>query len=329
MDKLLDVNNLCYSYIKKPLCLKDVSFSATKNDRVLIFGIKDSGKSTLIKVLSGFDDKYFGSVKLNGTEIKTIPDEEKNVSLVLDYPTLIGGSIDKNLNFLYETLKLEIPADGEKQELLKKFGLDFELKTNVKRLSNFEKFKLCLLRTFIKSPKAIFIDDILKNNFSEKELEELGNILNLACDGRLAFLCVGQESLKKGKSFFDEFKATKVLYLNLAKVNLYETIDEFLNNPYDLDACSFNDNFCQMEGYCVKQDGVYYLSFDEVYVLKIDKKYNGDFDKLGLGNYENEDVVMVYDKDFVLDLSKNSDFNLHLAKGDVKIFSKLDRSRVI
>ena len=58
---VLEVKNLCYAYIKKPLCLKDVSFSLEKKQRALVLALDDMGKTTLLKTVSGFDDKYFGS----------------------------------------------------------------------------------------------------------------------------------------------------------------------------------------------------------------------------------------------------------------------------
>lgn len=329
MGIFFETKNLCFSYLKKPLCLKDVSFSAEKNDKVMILGAKDSGKTTLIKSLSGFDDKYFGSVKLAGKEMKTISDAEKNVSLILDYPTLIAGSIDKNLNFLFESLNLALPTKEEKQELLIKFNLDFPLKTNVKKLSCFEKFKLCFLRTYIKSPKIIFIDDFFKNEFNAEEQKQLIETLNFVCKDKLVFWCFGQNTFKNCKFVFDKFNFSKFFYLNLAKLHQFNCISNFLNNPVDLDACYFNDNFKQKEAYCLKQDGAFYLCFEENYFLKIDKKFDAEFEKLKLADNENEDVVMVFDKELKIDLTKDNEFNKLLENKKVHIFSKIDRSRVI
>lgn len=329
MSNFFEVKNLCYAYIKKPLCLKDVSFCMEENEKILIFGNKDSGKTTLIKTLSGFDEKYFGSIKLLGNEMKSIPDAEKNVSLILDYPTLTRGTIEQNIDFATKTLNKEIISPEEKLELLKKFGLNFELKTKVKNLTTFEKFKLCFLRSYIKNPRIIFIDDILKNDFTEDELNELKLILNLVCNEKLVIFCVGKESYLKNASFYDWFDANKVFYLNLAKLSDFKSIQEMLNCPADLDACGFNKDFCQKKGYCVKQNGRYYLSVEDKFVVKIDKNLNFCFDKLNLGDCENEDVVIVHKTGDLVDFSKNNDINKQLSNKKVKIFSEIDRSRVI
>lgn len=323
------VENLCYAYIKKPLCLKDVNFVMNKNDKALVLGLKDCGKTTLLKTLSGFDDKFFGRVFINGKEIRQIPDESKNVSLIFDKPVLLSTTIDKNLDFLYKNLNREIPSDEEKLELLKQFGLGYELKTKIKKLSLFEKFKFCFLRTFIKNPDIIFVDDILKNNFSQEEKAELLQILKQVFKNKLVFLCASDESFFNHNELFVEFKCNKVLYLNNAKVSQFKSIDDFQNDLVDLDACKFNKNLTLKEGYCVRQDGCYYLSFDDKFIIKIDKNFETNFAKLKLAENENEDIVIAYKKDVKVDLSNNEAFTKLMANGDVKIYSKLDRSKVL
>ena len=138
-----------------------------KNDKILILGLDDKGKTTLIKTLSGFDDKYFGDILLGGTEIRKFSDQEKNFSLIFDYPVLLNASIDDNLNYLYGILNKSVPDNQVKKELLKKVKMEHDLKCKVKKLTLFEKFKLCFLRVLIKKPRIVFIDDVLKNNFSD------------------------------------------------------------------------------------------------------------------------------------------------------------------
>ena len=70
MGKYFKVENLCYGYLKKPLFLKDINFSADKDDRVLVLALDDNGKTSLVKTLSGFDERFFGKVFLQDTEMK-------------------------------------------------------------------------------------------------------------------------------------------------------------------------------------------------------------------------------------------------------------------
>ena len=78
-----ETKNLCFSYYKSPLYLKDVNFSIAKNSKTMVLASKDSGKTTFLKVLSGFEDSRFGNIYLNGKELKEVSDKNKNFSLVL------------------------------------------------------------------------------------------------------------------------------------------------------------------------------------------------------------------------------------------------------
>lgn len=329
MAKFLSVKNLCFGYIKKTLCLKDVSFSAKKYDKILLLGFDDAGKTSLVKCLSGFEEKFFGSVSYSETEIRKISNEEKNVSIIFDEPILLNSTIDDNLNFLYNVLKQTPSLDNEKQELLVKFKINHDLKTKVKKLSLAEKFKLCLLRTYIKNSKAVFIDDILKYDFIDEEKNDLFKLMKFISKDKLIFVTANVNNFKKNKSFYLEFGFDKVLYLNDAKLSKNKTIQDFLASPIDLDACEFNDDFEKIDGYCVYQDASYYLCFDDKWTLKLDKNFNKKFDCLRLADNENEDIVLVYPKGLSVDFEKNNDFNKLLGENKVMIFSKLARNKVL
>ena len=43
----------------------------------------------------------------------------RKISIVFDNPVLVNGSIDRNLNFLFETINKPVPSEEEKIELLK------------------------------------------------------------------------------------------------------------------------------------------------------------------------------------------------------------------
>ena len=329
MKEFLKVENLCFGYLKKPLCLKDINFSAQKNDRILVLGIDNSGKTSLLKTLSGFDSHFFGKVFYEGKEIREILDEEKNVSLIFDEPILLNSTIDKNINFVYETLKQQIPSTEKKQEFLKNFNIQHDLKCKIKKLSNFGKFKLCFLRTFIKNSKIVFVDDILKHKFSEFEVNELKEILDKYFKDKLLFFVSNNENFLRFRAFFDWFEPVKILYLNNSRVFKYKSICEFFDCVADLDVCSFFEGFKTIEGFCVFQEGSYFLSFNDEFVIKIDKELNSYFEKLKLAANENEDIVLVYKNGVNIDLSKNNDINKMLSKKEIMIFSKLDRSRVL
>ena len=129
-----EVKNLCFSYYKCPLIFKDVNFSFQKNSKVLCLASKDSGKSTLIKVLSGFEDSRFGNILIDGKEIKQIRDEEKSFSLVLAEPVLLENkTVRQNIDFQCEVCKIDKLSDENLKKIFKKYGVQIDLNTKAKK----------------------------------------------------------------------------------------------------------------------------------------------------------------------------------------------------
>ena len=121
MKRYLESIKLCFAHYKQPLCLRDVSFSVSKGNRLLILGVADVGKTTLVKAISGFDDTYIGEVRFNGKNIKTIPDEEKRFSLLLSEPVFLSGNIRKNIDYLCDVENIKKLSSGELKSLFEKF----------------------------------------------------------------------------------------------------------------------------------------------------------------------------------------------------------------
>jgi len=76
LSKLIEINNLSFSYGGNNFGLQDINFSAEKNDFISIIGRNGSGKSTLVKLISRIYKGYKGSITLSGRDIKSIHDKE-------------------------------------------------------------------------------------------------------------------------------------------------------------------------------------------------------------------------------------------------------------
>ena len=97
---VLKCENLCFSYYRQPLCIKDFSIELNNDENLLILAVDGQGKTTLMRLLSGFEDKYFGKVFHFGVDVKTIEDKNKQVSLLLSDPVLVFSSIRTNIDYI-------------------------------------------------------------------------------------------------------------------------------------------------------------------------------------------------------------------------------------
>ena len=74
----LSIENVSFSYDKKSVALKNVSFSVEKGDYIAIVGHNGSGKSTLAKLLNGLLIPKSGTVTVDGI---SSADKEKSFEL--------------------------------------------------------------------------------------------------------------------------------------------------------------------------------------------------------------------------------------------------------
>jgi len=327
MKSYLEVKNLCYSHYKQPLCLKDVSFTLQKNETLVVLGHDEMGKTTLLNTVSGFDNRYFGSVTLEGVEVKNIPDEDKGFSIVYEEPILINGTIEKNLDFVCKTLGIKKERE-EKQEILSKFKISADLKARVKKLSYVEKVKLNLARLYIKQPRLVFIDDIFKNLSAEESVEILELAQQVTKNSTNIFVFSKDTVLKNGE-ILNNFKSNKVLYINNSKGLLYKNFSEFEKSCVDLNAVKFFDYYKFVSGACYVEDESYFFVDSTGVHFKFDKEFNKKFNNVQLDVIEGEDTVFVFKKDLNLELYKNNDVNSYFKDGLIMMFLRLDGSRII
>lgn len=330
MSEILNVKNLCFSYYKKPLCIKDATFSVQKGENYLLFGISESGKTTFLKVVSGFQEGYFGRMLLNGKEIKTVDDKDKNFSLIFTEPVLLKSkSIRKNIDFLCETIVKEKLSTVELKELLDKFKIDREESVKVKKLSLFEQRKLALCRSYLKNADIVFVDDQFKG-LSKQEAEELFDILKLFFNNNCSVIVVlNEKSYLENAERVNNFKFNEVWFLSLATLYKYNDVDSLLKDAKTADFMNFSIGMKKNVGYISVKDGEYYYVEENIRFHKFDKKYKSIFDKLNIQENGDEDVWLFMNEECDIWEFDDTKFNALIQNNKIKIFLALDLSRLL
>ena len=326
-----EVKNLCFSYYKRPLCIKDVSFSLEKNSRMLVLAKDDEGKSTLLKVLSGFEDTYFGMIKLNGKDIKTIPDNERNFSLLLSEPVLLNSkSIRENIDFLCDAIGKDHLSDEELLSLFSKFKLERELKAKPKKMTLFEKRKLAILRSHIKNPLILFLDDQF-TGLSGSEQVEMQEIYNMLFEdkSRVIIMTANNDSYQSNHEFFKTILLHKICYLNLSKGYFFDSIQKFENAYIDRDIFKFLSNFSVLSGEIAKNNDEYFFVDEKNKHRKLANSYISVLEKLGLENGFSERVEVYFSNDILIDEISDKIFNDYIRENKILIYQNLDGSKVI
>ena len=149
----LSIENINFRYTEKsPWILKDINLKVESGERVGIIGPSGYGKSTLSKIIAGYEKPTSGKVLIDGKPI-----DEKGfcpVQMIHQHPELSVNprwKMDKILNECWQ------PDD----KMLKRFGIEKEwLKRWPNELSGGELQRFCITRVLAPKTKFLICDEI-------------------------------------------------------------------------------------------------------------------------------------------------------------------------
>ena len=145
--------------------LRDIDFRLAARETAAIVGASGSGKSTLLSIIAGLDTPTRGTVRLDGTDIFAIDEDERasvraqKVGFVFQSFQLMG-----NLTALENVmlpLELAERRDARKAatEMLARVGLGQRLSHYPKVLSGGEQQRVALARAFVVQPAVLLADE--------------------------------------------------------------------------------------------------------------------------------------------------------------------------
>jgi putative ABC transport system ATP-binding protein len=145
--------------------LQDISFSVMPGETVAIVGASGSGKSTLLGLLAGLDVATAGDVRLDGTALGAL-DEDERAKLRGRLLGFVFQSFQllPSLNALENVmLPLELAGSGRStataRDWLARVGLAERLGHYPKHLSGGEQQRVALARAFAPDPRLVLADE--------------------------------------------------------------------------------------------------------------------------------------------------------------------------
>jgi len=141
--------------------LDDVSLDIAPGELLTILGPSGSGKTTLLKVVAGFETPDAGSVKIDGTEITSLPPAKRDIGMVFqNYALFPHLTVAGNVAFPLEMRNVARPEIGrrvaEALALVELGGYDRRLP---RQLSGGQQQRVALARAIVFNPRLLLLDE--------------------------------------------------------------------------------------------------------------------------------------------------------------------------
>lgn len=164
----LEFEQVTFTYpgMEKP-ALRDISFKARTGEITAVIGGTGSGKSTLINLIPRFYDVDQGSIRVDGVDIREMPQEtlRSKIGLVPQDSTLFSGTIADNIRFGSENASDEAvrQAAGTAQAIefidAMENGFESVIAQGGTNLSGGQKQRISIARALVRQPEIYLLDD--------------------------------------------------------------------------------------------------------------------------------------------------------------------------
>ena len=145
------------------VAVNHVSLDIYQGEAFCLLGASGCGKTTLLRMLAGFEDPCEGRLFIDGQDMTGIPPYERPVNMMFQsYALFPHMSVEDNVAF---GLRQDGVPKAERQErvseMLKLVALDGYGKRRPQQLSGGQRQRVALARSLVKRPKLLLLDEPL------------------------------------------------------------------------------------------------------------------------------------------------------------------------
>jgi len=162
MDHVLEIKSVTKRF-GDFTAVDSVSFNVEDGGFFSILGGSGCGKTTLLRMISGFEEVSEGELLIRGESMEGIPPERRPVNIVFQNLALFPMmNVERNVAFGLQRQKL--PKDEVKTrvtEMLERVGLVGFEKKNVDDLSGGQRQRVAIARSLVLRPSILLLDEPL------------------------------------------------------------------------------------------------------------------------------------------------------------------------
>lgn len=191
----VDFNHVTFGYNPADPVIPDLDLHLTAGEMVGIVGTTGAGKSTLISLLNRFYDVNRGSIRIDGVDIRDIPQRQLHrlVGLIQQEPFLFSGSVLDNVRLFQDDITREQVMEACRQvgvhDMIMRMpqGYDSKLSERGSGLSAGERQLISFARIMVFEPKILILDEATAHLDSQTE-QLVQNALQTVSEGRTTLI---------------------------------------------------------------------------------------------------------------------------------------------
>jgi len=162
MSYVLEIKNVTKKF-GDFTAVKSVSFNVEDGGFFSILGGSGCGKTTLLRMISGFEDVTEGELLIRGKSMDGVPPERRPVNIVFQNLALFPMmNVEKNVAFGLQRQKIaKAEVNRRVSEMLERVGLVGFEKKNVDDLSGGQRQRVAIARSLVLRPSILLLDEPL------------------------------------------------------------------------------------------------------------------------------------------------------------------------
>ena len=246
--ELLKLENVKFAY-KNTAVIEDFNLSVDEGSFTTLLGSSGCGKTTILRLISGFLNPDSGTIKINGEIQNNVLPNRRKVGMVFqDYALFPHLTVEQNLFYGLNLTKPSKEQKAQNEQIVKTTAENLDIQNLLQRfpseLSGGQQQRVALGRSLVLKPKILLMDEPLSSldtNLRLKVREELKEIQK-----RLKITTVYvTHDREEAFSLSD-----KIAVMNHGKIVQYDTPENLYFEPKNRFAAEFSgaSNFILQDG---------------------------------------------------------------------------------
>ncbi|MEQ1764801.1 MAG: ABC transporter ATP-binding protein [Pyrinomonadaceae bacterium] len=156
----VEVSNLSKSFGATAV-LRDINFAVEEGEIVVLLGASGSGKTTILRIISGLETQDEGTVSFDGRDVSELPARLRSTGVIFQsYALFPKMSVEKNIGY---GLRLRGRAKSDIRdrvdELVKLVHLEEHRKKRPSQLSGGQQQRVAIARALAYEPEVLLFDE--------------------------------------------------------------------------------------------------------------------------------------------------------------------------